>query len=114
LPIVFGPEVLDLALVTRLHPDHYDPDALRRKLRPDAKVLCDAANAPKIARDGLASIRATQSPTEMKRWDRRGFYYSGWVEEIVSDMADGKRVGACLGVSRDFTAGDSGNAVDCE
>jgi len=54
LPIVFGPEVLDLALVTHLHPDHYDPDALRRKLRPDAKVLCDPANAPKIASDGLA------------------------------------------------------------
>jgi L-ascorbate metabolism protein UlaG (beta-lactamase superfamily) len=58
LPIVFAPEVLDLALVTHLHPDHYDPDALRGKLRPDSKVLCDPANAPKIARDGLATMRA--------------------------------------------------------
>jgi len=30
LPIVFGSEFLDFALVTHLHPDHYDPDALRQ------------------------------------------------------------------------------------
>jgi L-ascorbate metabolism protein UlaG (beta-lactamase superfamily) len=59
LPIVFGPKVLDLALVTHLHPDHYDPDALRRKLRPDAKVFCDPVNAPKISRDGFAVMGAT-------------------------------------------------------
>jgi L-ascorbate metabolism protein UlaG (beta-lactamase superfamily) len=59
LPIIVGPEVLDLALVTHLHPDHYDPDALRRKLRPDAKVICDPANASKIARDGFTVVGAT-------------------------------------------------------
>ena len=59
LPIVFGPEVLDLALVTHLHPDHYDPDTLRRKLRPDAQVICDPANASKIARDGFTVVGAT-------------------------------------------------------
>ena len=53
LPIVFGSELLDFALVTHQHPDHYDPDALRRKLRPDAKVFCDPVNARKIARDGF-------------------------------------------------------------
>lgn len=58
LPIVFGPEVLDFALVTHLHPDHYDPDALRRKLRPDANVICDFANATKVARDGLTAVGA--------------------------------------------------------
>jgi L-ascorbate metabolism protein UlaG (beta-lactamase superfamily) len=46
LPIVFGSEFLDFALVTHLHPDHYDPDTLRRKLRPDAQVFCDPVNAP--------------------------------------------------------------------
>jgi L-ascorbate metabolism protein UlaG (beta-lactamase superfamily) len=59
LPIVFGPEVLDFALVTHLHPDHYDPDTLRRKLRTDAKVLCDPANAAKIARDGFTVMEVT-------------------------------------------------------
>jgi L-ascorbate metabolism protein UlaG (beta-lactamase superfamily) len=60
LPIVCGPAVLDLALVTHLHPDHYDPDALRRKLRPDAKVICDPVNASKIARDGFTVVGATR------------------------------------------------------
>ena len=58
LPIVFGSEVLDFAFVTHLHPDHYDPDVLRRKLRPDAKVLCDPANTAKIARDGFTVMGA--------------------------------------------------------
>jgi L-ascorbate metabolism protein UlaG (beta-lactamase superfamily) len=60
LPIVCGLAVLDLALVTHLHPDHYDPDALRRKLRPDAKVICDPVNASKIARDGFTVVGATR------------------------------------------------------
>ena len=59
LPIVFGSEFLDFALVTHLHPDHYDPDALRRKLRPNAKVFCDPVNAPKIARDGFTVMGAS-------------------------------------------------------
>jgi L-ascorbate metabolism protein UlaG (beta-lactamase superfamily) len=59
LPMVFGSELLDFALVTHLHPDHYDPDALRRKLRPDAKVFCDPVNARKIARDGFPVTGAT-------------------------------------------------------
>jgi L-ascorbate metabolism protein UlaG (beta-lactamase superfamily) len=59
LPIVFGSEFLDFALVTHLHPDHYDPDGLRRKLRPNAKVFCDPVNAPKIARDGFTVMGAS-------------------------------------------------------
>jgi hypothetical protein len=39
---------------------------------------------------------------------------SGWADEVVSDLADGERVGACLGLSRDFTACNRGYAVDCE
>jgi L-ascorbate metabolism protein UlaG (beta-lactamase superfamily) len=57
-PIVFGSEVLDFALVTHLHPDHYDPETLRRKLSTDAKVLCDPANAAKISRDGFTVLGA--------------------------------------------------------
>jgi L-ascorbate metabolism protein UlaG (beta-lactamase superfamily) len=71
LPIVFGSEVLDFALVTHLHPDHYDPDALRRKLRPDAKVFCDPANARKIARDGFTVIGATLYEPDFSRAIRR-------------------------------------------
>ena len=32
VPLAFAPEHLDAALVTHLHPDHYDPDSLRQKL----------------------------------------------------------------------------------
>ena len=39
---------------------------------------------------------------------------SGWLDEVVSDMADRERVGACVGVSRNFTACDGGYALDCE
>jgi len=58
LPIVPGAEVLDFALVTHLHPDHYDPETLLRKLRPGGKVLCDPANTAKIARDGFSATGA--------------------------------------------------------
>lgn len=47
---------LDAALVTHLHPDHYDPATLRSKLKPGAKVLCDPANAARIAGDGLLAV----------------------------------------------------------
>jgi L-ascorbate metabolism protein UlaG (beta-lactamase superfamily) len=59
LPIALGSEYLNFSLVTHLHPDHYDPEALRRRLRPDAKVFCDPVNAPKIARDGFAVTGAS-------------------------------------------------------
>jgi L-ascorbate metabolism protein UlaG (beta-lactamase superfamily) len=59
LPIVFGSESLEFELVIHLHPDHYDPNTLRRKLRSDAKVLCHPANASKIARDGFTVVGIT-------------------------------------------------------
>ena len=58
LPVVFGPDSLDIALITHLHPDHYDVSTLKRKLRPQAKVICDPANVSKITRDGLSVIGA--------------------------------------------------------
>jgi len=58
LPVVSAPEVVDVALVTHLHPDHYDADTLRKKLRPDAKVFCDPANVAKISRHGFHAVRA--------------------------------------------------------
>jgi L-ascorbate metabolism protein UlaG (beta-lactamase superfamily) len=66
LPMVFGQEFLDFALVTHLHPDHYDPDALRGKLQPEAKVLCDPVIAAKIARDGFTVMGvALYEPTSV-------------------------------------------------
>jgi L-ascorbate metabolism protein UlaG (beta-lactamase superfamily) len=59
VPLAFAPDVLDAALVTHLHPDHYDPDSLRQKLRRHAKVICDPANAAKVVRDGLTCVGAT-------------------------------------------------------
>jgi L-ascorbate metabolism protein UlaG (beta-lactamase superfamily) len=57
-PILPAYESLYLALVTHLHPDHYDPSTLRSKLKPDAKVLCDRANVSKIAGDGFLAVAA--------------------------------------------------------
>jgi len=56
--IVPASEELDLALITHLHPDHYDPETLRQKLKPTAKVLCDRANAAKVASDGFDTVAA--------------------------------------------------------
>jgi L-ascorbate metabolism protein UlaG (beta-lactamase superfamily) len=56
--IVPGPEVADIALVTHLHPDHYDADALKRTLRSQAPVFCDPANTTRIARDGFNAVSA--------------------------------------------------------
>jgi hypothetical protein len=57
LPIVFGSEFLDFALVTHLHPP------LRSRCpaakTPSAKVFCDPVNAPKIARDGFTVMGAS-------------------------------------------------------
>ncbi|HWX52965.1 MAG TPA: MBL fold metallo-hydrolase [Verrucomicrobiae bacterium] len=49
---------LDAALVTHLHPDHYDPATLRDRLKPQGKVFCDPANTGKILGDGLPAMGA--------------------------------------------------------
>ncbi len=42
-----------LALVTHLHPDHYDPVALRRRLAPSGTIICHRDIGERIAADGL-------------------------------------------------------------
>lgn len=44
---------VDLALVTHLHPDHYDPPALQRRLAPAGVVVCHREIREKISADGL-------------------------------------------------------------
>jgi L-ascorbate metabolism protein UlaG (beta-lactamase superfamily) len=46
-------EAIDLAVVTHLHPDHYDPRALHRCLAPLGKVVCHREVRDKISADGL-------------------------------------------------------------
>jgi L-ascorbate metabolism protein UlaG (beta-lactamase superfamily) len=42
-----------LALLTHLHPDHYDPAALRKRLAPSSRVVCHRDIRDKVAADGL-------------------------------------------------------------
>jgi L-ascorbate metabolism protein UlaG (beta-lactamase superfamily) len=42
-----------LALLTHLHPDHYDPPALRERLAPSGCVVCHCDIRDKVAADGL-------------------------------------------------------------
>lgn len=44
---------VQMALVTHLHPDHYDPVALRRRLAPGGKVVCHTDVHAKISAHGL-------------------------------------------------------------
>jgi L-ascorbate metabolism protein UlaG (beta-lactamase superfamily) len=46
-------QAVDLAVVTHLHPDHYDPRALHRCLAPLGKVVCHREVRDKISADGL-------------------------------------------------------------
>lgn len=46
-------ESVHLALLTHLHPDHYDPSALRKCLAPSGRVVCHRDIRDKVAADGL-------------------------------------------------------------
>ena len=43
----------DFVLLTHLHPDHFDPAAIRQVLKPNGKVLCHSLAAEKIKECGL-------------------------------------------------------------
>ena len=55
MPVVLAADhgSIDFALVTHLHPDHYDPTTLRQSLTPTGRVVCDRRVAGKIEKDGL-------------------------------------------------------------
>lgn len=44
---------VDLAVLTHLHPDHYDPQALHKCLASHGKVICHREIRNKIVADGL-------------------------------------------------------------
>jgi L-ascorbate metabolism protein UlaG (beta-lactamase superfamily) len=48
-------EKIDLAVVTHLHPDHYDPRALHRCLASSGRVVCHRDIRDKISADGLSA-----------------------------------------------------------
>lgn len=43
----------DLVLLTHLHPDHFDPQAIRKSLKPEGVVVCAAGMAEKLEAHGL-------------------------------------------------------------
>lgn len=47
---------VDAALVTHIHPDHYDPATLRRCLASEAPVLCPMTMRERVARDRLPPV----------------------------------------------------------
>ena len=53
LSLLVAPGSVHLALLTHLHPDHYDPTALGRCLAPSGRVVCHAEIRDKVAADGL-------------------------------------------------------------
>jgi L-ascorbate metabolism protein UlaG (beta-lactamase superfamily) len=53
LPPSGAPGTVAVAAVTHLHSDHFDVDALRRALAPDAPVLCPAAVVTAVTDAGL-------------------------------------------------------------
>lgn len=44
---------VDAALVTHIHPDHYDPPTLRKALEVEAEVLCPMTMRTQVHADGL-------------------------------------------------------------
>src|SRR4051812_16959926 len=56
LPIATEDQSLDVAVVTHLHKDHFDVDALRRRLRPSGRVVAPARAAGDVAKAGLPVI----------------------------------------------------------
>jgi L-ascorbate metabolism protein UlaG (beta-lactamase superfamily) len=46
-------QAVDLAVITHLHPDHYDPRALQKRLAPSGKVVCHRDICDKISADGF-------------------------------------------------------------
>lgn len=48
----------DAVLLTHLHPDHYDPELIRRCLTPHGHILCSRAIEGKLQRDGWTQLTA--------------------------------------------------------
>lgn len=90
---------VDLAIVTHLHPDHYDPAALRRRLGSSGRVVCHRDIREKIAADGF-QVQALEleetwsrdgvAVTAVPAVDGFGDPQASWVVE-----GDGKKIIHC-------------------
>jgi L-ascorbate metabolism protein UlaG (beta-lactamase superfamily) len=90
VPIASDDKRVDIAVLTHLHPDHYDLDALRRNLSSGGKVVVPAAAAPDLAGTGLnvlgvedfASVQLGQFRlTALPAVDGFGWVQSSWLIE---------------------------------
>jgi L-ascorbate metabolism protein UlaG (beta-lactamase superfamily) len=61
--IPISDKLIDLAVVTHTHKDHYDLDALRRRLKPDGLVIAPAGSADEVKQAGLQVIGAKTGET---------------------------------------------------
>lgn len=102
LPIASDERPVDVAVVTHLHLDHFDADALRRRLSPHGKIVAPARAAADAAKSGLPVMAVADGEsitlgkfrlTALPAVD--GF---GWVQSSWSIEAEGVRI---------FHAGDS-------
>lgn len=88
LPLHSIGERIDVAVVTHLHKDHFDLDALQRKLAPGAPLYVPEAAAPELAGSGLRVIgvrdwdRVQEGPfslTPVPAVDGFGAHQSSWI-----------------------------------
>lgn len=88
LPIADRP--LDVALVTHTHKDHFDADALRRHLRPDAPLVAPSGAADELRalgfhvlplRNGESATVGVFTLTALPAMDGFGAQQSSWLVE---------------------------------
>jgi len=60
------PGEIDYALITHLHPDHFDPAALKLGLRPNGRLICHPSVAAAASKSGL-QVQTTEEwvPTNL-------------------------------------------------
>lgn len=57
LPLIpISDKLIDVAVVTHTHKDHYDVDALKRRLKPDGRVVVPAGSAAEVKQAGFQVI----------------------------------------------------------
>ncbi|WP_177194220.1 MBL fold metallo-hydrolase [Dyadobacter sp. SG02] len=96
-PVRFVESTLaDVVLITHLHSDHYDPDAIRTVLKPDGHFIVSDQIVAEVANDGFAPLGlALNTPAQVGNFtitavfamDGVGDKQVSWVIE-----ADGQRI----------------------
>lgn len=91
-----GDTAADLVLITHLHSDHYDPDAIRAVLKPEGRFVVSEQIAAEVTNDGFAPLAlALNAPQQIGNFtvtavfamDGVGDKQVSWVIE-----ADGQRI----------------------